>query len=68
MLRHLAPVVLHHHTHWSDLKGLDLSDDEKRSANCIYLVDRVDILSLKYLLDDVDILLGKDEIRNTILG
>ena len=68
LLRHLAPVVRHHHTHWSDLKDLDLSDEEKRSANCIYLVDRVDILSLNYLLDDVDILLGKDEIRNTILG
>ena len=67
LLRHLAPVVRHHHTHWSELKHLDLSDEEKHSANCIYLVDRVDILSLKYWLEGIDILLGKDEIRNTIL-
>jgi putative nucleotidyltransferase with HDIG domain len=67
LLRHLAPVVLHHHTHWSELKTLALSHEEKLSANCIYLVDRVDILSLKYLLAGTDILLGKDEIRRTIL-
>ena len=67
LLSHLAPVVLHHHTHWSELKGLDLPLHEKLSANCIYLVDRVDILTLKYLLEDTDILLGKDAIRQTIL-
>src|SRR5450830_1308414 len=66
LLHHLAPVVLQHHTHWSELKTLDLPMQEKLSANCIYLVDRVDILTLKYLLEDTDILLGKDEIRKTI--
>ena len=67
LLRHLAPVVLQHHTHWSALKDLDLPEEETLNANCIYLVDRVDILSLKYLLSDTDILLGKDEIRSAIL-
>jgi HD-GYP domain-containing protein (c-di-GMP phosphodiesterase class II) len=67
LLHHLAPVVLQHHTHWSVLQELDLPEQEKLNANCIYLVDRVDILSLKYLLADTDILLGKDEIRSTIL-
>ena len=67
MLRHLAPVVLHHHTHWSELKYLDLPLEVKLSANCIYMVDRADILALKYLVGKTDILLGKDEIRQTIL-
>ena len=67
LLSHLAPVVLHHHTHWSELQDLDLPLQEKLNANCIYLADRVDILSLKYFLEDTDILLGKDEIRSTIL-
>ncbi|MES2878772.1 MAG: HD domain-containing phosphohydrolase [Pseudomonadota bacterium] len=67
LLCHLAPVILQHHTHWSVLKDMDLPLEEKLSANCIYLVDRVDILSLKYVLENTDILLGKDEIRATIL-
>jgi len=48
-------------------QGDGFPEEEKLNANCIYLVDRVDILSLKYLLADTDILLGKDEIRSTIL-
>ena len=67
LLSHLAPVVLHHHTHWAELKSLNLPMEIKLSANCIYMVDRVDILSLKYLVEETDILLGKQEIRRTIL-
>lgn len=67
LLRSLAPVVRHHHTHWKILKDLDLSSEVKLNANCIYLVDRVDILTLKYVSSDIDILLGKDEIRQQIL-
>ena len=66
LLRHLAPVVRHHHTHWVELKDLDLPPAVKLSANCIYLVDRVDILTLKYVTQGIDILLGKDEIRQQI--
>lgn len=68
MLRRLAPVVLHHHTHWSSLKDLDLPREVKLSANCIYMVDRADILALKHLVNHTDILLGKEQIRQTILG
>ncbi len=66
LLEHFAPVVLHHHTHWKDLALHDLPEEVKLNANCIYLVDRVDILTLKYLVDETDILLGKEAIRNTI--
>lgn len=68
LLRHLAPIVRHHHTHWVDLKDLDLPQTVKLSANGIYLVDRVDILTLKYVTGGIDILLGKDEIRQQVLA
>jgi HD-GYP domain-containing protein (c-di-GMP phosphodiesterase class II) len=67
LLRPLAPIVRHHHTHWSTLQDLDLSMEVKLCANCIYMVDRVDILTLKYVTSGTDILLGKDDIRQQIL-
>lgn len=66
LLRQFAPIVMHHHTHWSELRSLDLPHEVKLNANCIYLVDRVDILTLKYLVNETDILLGKEAIRETI--
>jgi HD-GYP domain-containing protein (c-di-GMP phosphodiesterase class II) len=66
VLQRFAPVVLHHHTHWSELKSLDLPLEVKLNANCIYMVDRVDILTLKYLVNDTDILIGKESIRKAI--
>jgi len=67
MLSHLALVVLHHHTHWSKLQGMDLPDAAKLNANCIYLSDRVDVLALKYLSNGGDILAGRASIRNAIM-
>jgi HD-GYP domain-containing protein (c-di-GMP phosphodiesterase class II) len=61
-----ADIVLHHHTHWCDLKSLDLPETVKLFANCIYLADRVDILSLASLTDQSNILLGVDEILKKI--
>ncbi|MDD2924912.1 HD domain-containing phosphohydrolase [Rhodoferax sp.] len=68
LLRPLAPIVRHHHTHWTKLQNLDLPPEIKRCANCIYLVDRVDVLTLKYVTSGTDILLGKDDIREQILS
>jgi len=68
LMENLAPIVLHHHTHWSVLKDLDLPEEVKLCANCIYLVDRVDVLSLNFLIDESNLLLGREEIRNTILA
>ncbi|MFA6013937.1 MAG: HD domain-containing phosphohydrolase [Gallionellaceae bacterium] len=64
---HLAPIVRYHHTHWSLLKDMDLPLAVKLSANCIYLVDRVDVLSLGFMVDQSNLLLGKDAIRQKIL-
>jgi HD-GYP domain-containing protein (c-di-GMP phosphodiesterase class II) len=66
LLKHLSDTVLHHHTHWSVLKDLELPPEVKLRANCIYMVDRVDVLALGYQIDGEDILLGKDEIRHKI--
>ena len=66
LLAHLSPIVLHHHTHWSVLKDMDLPMEDKLCANCIYMADRVDILTLRYLAGNIDILLGKEEIRRSI--
>ncbi|MDX8399392.1 MAG: HD domain-containing protein [Gallionellaceae bacterium] len=67
LLAHLSEIVLHHHTHWTELEKLDLSLEVKQSANCIYLADRVDVLILGVSEKHKDILLGKEEIRNKIL-
>ena len=58
LLSKFSDVVGHHHTHWSVLNDLDLPDDIKLNANCIYLADRVDILTLATLKDNSNILLG----------
>jgi HD-GYP domain-containing protein (c-di-GMP phosphodiesterase class II) len=67
LLKHLSETILYHHTHWSVLKNLDLPLEVKLRANCIYMVDRVDVLILGYQLEGKDILLGKDAIRDKIL-
>jgi HD-GYP domain-containing protein (c-di-GMP phosphodiesterase class II) len=66
LLKHLSDTILHHHTHWSVLKELNLSKEVKLRANCIYMVDRADVLSLGWMARGQDILLGKEEIRNRI--
>mgnify|MGYP001153487249 CR=1 FL=1 len=68
LLERFAPVILHHHTHWKDLQAHDLPEEVKLLANCIYMADRVDILTLQFLADGADILLGKEKIRETISG
>ena len=67
LLAHLSDVILHHHTHWSDLQALDLSETDKLNANCIYLVDRVDVLTLVCRMKEPNILMSIDEIRGKIL-
>lgn len=36
--------VLYHHTHWQDLKSMDVEDKVKQEANLIYMLDRVDYI------------------------
>jgi len=63
----LSATVRHHHTHWSELKDMDLPLQTKLAANCIYMVDRVDILTLASLKDQSNILLGRNATRKVIL-
>jgi hypothetical protein len=66
LLAYLSDYVLHHHTPWKELIGIDLPDVVKIVANCIYMVDRVDILVLNALEIDPDILGNKEEIRKKL--
>jgi HD-GYP domain-containing protein (c-di-GMP phosphodiesterase class II) len=66
LLAHLSDYILHHHSHWTKLIGLDLPDVVKNVANCIYMADRVDILVLNGLENDANILASKEKIRRKI--
>jgi len=48
-LAHLAPVIRYHHTHWRELKTLELEQNIARASNLIYMVDRVDAIRAKLL-------------------
>jgi HD-GYP domain-containing protein (c-di-GMP phosphodiesterase class II) len=67
LLVNLAPIVHHHHTHWSEIKEIDLPSETKIIANCIYMADRVDVLTLSSKFDQSNILLSKESIREQIL-
>lgn len=67
LLSPLSPIVRLHHTHWSDLKGMGIPEEVKLSANLIYMVDRVDVLSLAFLVDQNNLLLGREQIREKII-
>ncbi len=45
-LKPFAQTILHHHTPWKTLKDQDVAEDVKLEANLLYLLDRVDYLSL----------------------
>ncbi|MBU0688205.1 MAG: HD domain-containing protein [Gammaproteobacteria bacterium] len=62
LLSHLSGNILYHHSHWEVLERLELDDSTKLIANCIYLVDRVDVQTLREMAGGQDILLGKDRI------
>lgn len=52
-LRHLAPVIRHHHTHWQELGSQRLPEATALAANLIYLADRVDALRAQHLSDGI---------------
>lgn len=67
LLSKLADAVKYHHSHWSELATLDIPQEVKLSANCIYLADRIDVLVLTAQMDQADILFGIAEIKKTIV-
>ena len=66
LLQHLSNIILHHHTRWSALQYLSISEQEKLSANCIFLADRVDVLSLAYLVNQSNLLLSSNIIIHKV--
>ncbi|MDX8409924.1 MAG: HD domain-containing protein [Mariprofundales bacterium] len=65
-LARLADMVRLHHTHWSELQSMDVASNIAITANCIFLSDRVDVLSLHYQVRDANILMNADKIRQKI--
>lgn len=65
-LETMPDVVYYHHTHWSDLRRLNLKEEIHRCANIIFLLDRTDTLIASHL--NVDLLKVKDDVRNQING
>jgi len=61
-LARLAPLVQHHHTHWQDLPASGLDPAQRRQANLLHLVDRVDALAIPHHHSDT-ILHHMDAIR-----
>jgi HD-GYP domain-containing protein (c-di-GMP phosphodiesterase class II) len=64
-LAHLAPILLHHHTHWQDLQREAIDSDTALHANLIYLADRVDMLANPYYAEGLQ-LSHAEEIRARI--
>jgi HD-GYP domain-containing protein (c-di-GMP phosphodiesterase class II) len=48
LLAHLAAAVRWHHTRWSDLLQMDLTNGVREMANLIFLADRLDALRAPY--------------------
>jgi len=65
-LAHLAPLILHHHTHWADLAETAISHEDRLLTNCIHLADRVDALTQQSLAEEPDILLGRNATRELV--
>jgi HD-GYP domain-containing protein (c-di-GMP phosphodiesterase class II) len=66
LLAYLSDYVMYHHTPWDELRGIDLDDAVKIIANCIYMVDRIDILVSNGLKIEPNILVSKEDIRKKI--
>ncbi len=65
-LRKLSDCILHHHVDWNELKGIDLSDQTKLSANCIFLSDTIDFLVMNAQHLEPNILGCKAQIQKKI--
>lgn len=67
-LAHLAPVVRYHHTHWRELKQLEIDQPLKLASNLIFMVDRVDALRVQLQNEQPDISETQrvDEVRQRI--
>ena len=63
-LKAFATPIRHHHTPWEKLEGLDITPQDARMANLIFLADRIDVQSAAHY--GKDILLAKRYIIDSI--
>lgn len=63
-LKQFAIPILHHHTHWAELKDMPLSDKEKLLANLIFISDRIDVSAASHY--EKDILIARKNILELI--
>jgi putative nucleotidyltransferase with HDIG domain len=61
-LAHLAPLILHHHSHWEDMEKYGLEPTTSRYSNLIFLADRIDVAATPYYADNT-LLLQAEKIR-----
>lgn len=52
-LSRFAPVILHHHSRWSELQRLELPTETAALANLIFLADRIDVLCAPFYHDNI---------------
>ena len=64
-LASMAEAILYHHTKWEQLKNLPLTDETKRNAGLLYLLDRVDALAAQQQVPNR--LAGKEAICRKIV-
>ena len=60
-----APLILYHHSHWSDLLERDLPEEGALLANLIFLADRIDVLSAPFY-GEMALLSQTDSIRTVL--
>ncbi len=65
-LSKFATPIRYHHTPWEELKGLDVSPQDARVANLIFLSDRIDVMAATHY--ETDILLARKEIVKSIIS
>lgn len=63
LARYSIPV-LHHHTRWDRLRDFNISAQDARMANLIFLSDRIDVLAASHYKKDI--LLARDEVVKSI--
>ena len=61
----LAPILLYHHTHWSELRTLPLEADTARLSNLVYLADRADSLMVRGGFNPL--VLGRERVQQKML-
>lgn len=63
-LAKFAVPILFHHTPWNQLADVDISANESRMANLIFLADRIDVMGAAHYKSDI--LLARDEIVRSL--